>query len=278
MNTTPLMKDYTESLKEANKEMTMGGFGELTAALEEAAKHGTKIIPIDSEHNAIFQVLSGTPEKVTITASGGPFSNRDNLASVTVAEATTHPKWKMGAKISVDSATLMNKGLELIEAHYLFDLPPEKLEVVVHPESIIHSIVTYADGSSLAQMAMPDMKVPISYVLAYPERLPNPAQRLNLAEIGSLNFFKPNPQKFKCLKIATSVLGQGQSYHIALSGANEVAVDSFLKGQIAFTQIADVVESAINQHKPFKINCIEDVFEADNQARQTALSSLNVAA
>ena len=258
----------------ANKEsMICAG----TIMLEAATKSGAKIIPVDSEHNAIFQVFDfknpDSVEKVILTASGGPFRSwaAADLEKVTPEQAINHPKWKMGAKISVDSATLMNKGLELIEAHYLFGLSSTKLGVVVHPESIIHSMVYYNDGSVLAQAANPDMRVPISGVLGYPNRLKNSTNRLDLTEISQLNFEKPDYNKFPCLKIAMDVLDKGLAYHIALNAANELAVEQFLSKKIKFTQIPQIVETALSGLKSSPINTIADVFKVNQSIRETAV-------
>lgn len=249
--------------------------------LEAASKSGAKIIPIDSEHNAIFQVLDTrhNVEKVTLTASGGPFLNftPEQLSNVTIEQAVNHPKWSMGAKISVDSATMMNKGLEMIEAHYLFDLSPDKIEVVIHPESIIHSLVTYDDGASLAQISCPDMRVPISYVLSYPERLTNSTKRLDLAEISKLTFFKPDLEKFTCLRLAMEALDAGPAYQIALNAANEVAVESFLAGHIKFNQIARMVEGVLDVAMP-QISSLSDVFALDASIRDMLLKKSSKAA
>ncbi len=255
----------------ANKEaMVCAG----SLMLQAAEKSGAKIIPVDSEHNAIFQVFDfknpASVEKIVLTASGGPFRNlaAGELGKVTPEQAINHPKWKMGAKISVDSATMMNKGLELIEAYNLFPVKPEQLDVVVHPESIIHSFVHYNDGSVLAQAANPDMCVPISYVLGYPERLKNNSKRLDLTESGALHFEKPDYEKFPCLKLAQEVLGKAQSYHIVLNAANEVAVEKFLQREIAFTDIAKIVEKSLIAHKETKISTLNDVFAIDAEVRR----------
>ena len=249
--------------------------------LDAASKAGAKIIPIDSEHNAVFQVLntSHSVEKVTLTASGGPFLNysAEQLKTVTREQAITHPKWSMGAKISVDSATMMNKGLEMIEAHYLFDLSPDKIDVVIHPQSIIHSLVTYDDGASLAQLSCPDMRVPISYVLSYPERLTNSTKRLDLAEIGQLSFYKPDLQKFPALALAIAALSAGPAHQIVLNAANEAAVEGFLNGNIKFIQIAQVVEDALSCNMP-QVKTLDDVLALDAEVRHTFLKKSNRAA
>jgi 1-deoxy-D-xylulose-5-phosphate reductoisomerase len=241
--------------------------------LAACTKHGTTLLPVDSEHNAIFQVLASehraAVEKVTLTASGGPFLQRplETLAAVTPQEAVAHPRWSMGAKISVDSATMMNKGLELIEAHYLFALPPTQLDVLIHPQSIVHSLVHYADGSVLAQMGMPDMRIPIGYALGWPERLTLTTPRLDLAQLGSLSFSTADEARFACLKLAKAALASGASAMIALNAANEVAVAAFLAGQIRFTDIAATVEQVLAQTNASPISTLSDVLAADANAR-----------
>lgn len=254
----------------ANKESLVCAGALMTSR---AAQTGAKIIPVDSEHSAIYQVFDfAAPEmieRITLTASGGPFRNftAAQLASVTPAQAVAHPNWDMGAKISVDSATMMNKGLELIEAAHLFDFAPEKLDVVVHPESIIHSFVHYADGSVLAQASEPDMCVPIAFALGEGKRLPINAQRLELAKIGSLNFEAPNLQKFPCLQIAIDAMKAGGSAPIVLNAANEIAVAKFLKGKIGFVQIANEVETALAKNNSAAPKSLDDVFAIDAAVR-----------
>lgn len=216
--------------------------------LNEVTRSGSRLLPVDSEHNAIFQVLDATRldmvDKIILTASGGPFRtlSRDQMAGMSPEQAVAHPRWSMGAKISVDSATLMNKGLELIEAHYLFPVGPERLDIIIHPESIVHSMVAYVDGSVLAQLGTPDMRTPISYALAWPERMPTAAQPLDLALIGSLNFEKPDAERFPALRLARTALEQGGLAPTILNAANEIAVSSFLAGRIGFLNIALLVE------------------------------------
>ncbi len=217
--------------------------------LEAARASGAKLLPVDSEHNAIFQVL-GHPdrvEKLTLTASGGPFRSwaREKMAIATVAQACLHPKWSMGRKISVDSATLMNKGLELIEASLLFGMPENRIDVVIHPQSIIHSLVSYCDGSVLAQMGAPDMRVPISYALAWPDRAPVSAQRLDLTAMGDLTFETPDLERFPALRLAREALRAGGAAPAILNAANESAVESFLDGEIGFLEIAAAVEEVL---------------------------------
>lgn len=248
--------------------------------MQACATHGTKLLPVDSEHNAIFQVLATdhreTVEKITLTASGGPLLRRalDTFAHVTPAEAVNHPRWSMGAKISVDSATMVNKGLELIEAHYLFGLPASKIDVLIHPQSIVHSLVHYADGSVLAQLGMPDMAIPIAYTLSWPERIAVATPRLNLAEIGTLEFEEVEAARYPALATARAALSAGPAHMIALNAANEVAVAAFLAGRIAFTRIAEMIEQALENTQATAIQSVEDVVEADLTSRKYATESL----
>lgn len=248
--------------------------------LDEVNEYGAKIIPIDSEHNAIFQLLnlesSNTVEKVVLTASGGPFRELplNELENVSIEQAINHPNWKMGRKISVDSATMMNKGLELIEAKYLFGLDASKLDAIIHPESYIHSLVYHKDGSVLAQAAVPDMRVPISYALGYPGRLENNAEKLDLTELGKLHFEKIDFKRYPCLKIAMEAMEEGDAAPIILNAANEIAVDRFLNGQIKFTQIAEVVAEALEKIDNRKIKSLDDVYEMDSYTRKVTEAKL----
>ena len=241
--------------------------------MDRAAQTGAKIIPVDSEHSAIYQVFDfAAPEKIeriTLTASGGPFRTLplSSLKDVTPAQAVAHPKWDMGAKISVDSATMMNKGLELIEAAHLFNFPPEKLSVVIHPESIIHSFVHYCDGSVLAQASEPDMCVPISYALGQGERLCIDSPRLDLTKTISLNFAEVDSARFPCLQIAINAMRSGAAATIILNAANEVAVAKFLRGEIRFTEIAEHVEVALSKHSFPNPKSLDDVFAIDAVVR-----------
>jgi len=262
----------------ANKE-TLVVAGKLV--MEAARSYGVDIIPIDSEHSAIFQVLKGQRKedvsRLILTASGGPFLNYDSkrLMNITPEEALKHPVWKMGKKITIDSATLMNKGLEVIEAHWLFNLPPEFIQVVIHPQSIIHSMVEYCDGSTLAQMSLPDMRLPISYALAYPERLKNDLPSLNLANLGKLTFFEPDFERFPSVRLAYQSLQEEASMCAVLNGANEVAVEAFLKKQISFSEISLVIQKSMDKHHPRSIKDIEDAMEVDAWARKTANKVVN---
>lgn len=247
------------------------------ALMTDAAKtSGATLLPVDSEHNAIFQCLAGSRtddvSKLILTASGGPFRTwaADRIAAATPTEAVAHPNWSMGAKISVDSATLMNKGLELIEAHYLFGLSSDRIDVVVHPQSVIHSMVEFVDGSVLAQLGSPDMRIPIAYALAWPERMPTPAQRLDLATIGRLDFEEPDLERFPALRLAREALKAGGAAPIVLNAANEVAVASFLQGVIAFQDIARTVQETLNHADYDAPRSIGDVLQIDRMTRESA--------
>ena len=240
----------------------------------EVQKSRSVVVPVDSEHNALYQLLKGVNPKevatVVLTASGGPFLRKPelDLKSVTPEMATAHPNWKMGPKISVDSATLMNKGLELIEAHALFGFSESQIEVWVHPQSIIHGAIWLKDNTSLAQLSLPDMKSAIGYALSYPERLETPIEKLPLKKMANLEFFEPDTNRFPCLDLARKALKLGQSYVIALNAANEVAVEAFLQKRILFTQIPELIDATLQKHKSQPIEQIEDVFLADTEARK----------
>jgi 1-deoxy-D-xylulose-5-phosphate reductoisomerase len=255
----------------ANKE-TLVVAGELVKSL--VKKYNSEIIPVDSEHSAIFQCMTGENpeevEKLILTASGGPFREirKEELKKVTVASALNHPNWKMGNKITIDSATMMNKGLEVIEAHWLFNLPKEKIDVVIHPQSIVHSMVQFVDGSVKAQMGLPDMKLPIQYALSYPERLPNDFPRTNLPEISSLTFSQPDFDKFECLKLAYQTLEKGGIAPCTLNAANEVAVDKFLKKEIKFSDIPALICNALDHFENHKSPELDVIIEQDRQTRQ----------
>ncbi|HSM95026.1 MAG TPA: 1-deoxy-D-xylulose-5-phosphate reductoisomerase [Rhizomicrobium sp.] len=243
------------------------------------AESGATLIPVDSEHNAAFQLLNFDEvhaiERVTLTASGGPFREwpSERMKAATPEQAVAHPNWSMGAKISVDSATLMNKGLELIEAHFLFSLAPEKLAVVVHPQSIVHCLVSYADGSTLAHLSAPDMRTPIAHALAWPRRMSSPSRRLDLAMLNKLTFEAPDPLRFPCLGLAQDCLRTGGLAPTILNAANEVAVQAFLGRKIGFLDIARVVEDTLSARAPNSIrapNDVEGILDADRQARDLA--------
>jgi len=255
----------------ANKEALVTAGALMTDA---AAASGAILLPIDSEHNAIFQCLAGNRSvdvsRIILTASGGPFrtATAEFINSATPAQAVAHPNWSMGAKISVDSATLMNKGLELIEAHYLFRLPSQQLDIVIHPQSVIHSMVEFVDGSVLAQLGSPDMRVPIAYALAWPDRMPTPAQRLDFAAIGRLDFETPDLERFPALRLARQALEAGGAAPIVLNAANEIAVASFLAGEIAFGDIVALVRDALNGANYDAPHSIGDVLEIDRVTRE----------
>ena len=244
--------------------------------VEEINRNSAVLLPVDSEHNAIFQVFDferrDAVDKLILTASGGPFRSFDHEAmrSVTPAQAVAHPNWDMGAKISVDSATMMNKGLEIIEAHHLFDIPEERIEVLVHPQSVIHSMVAYVDGSVLAQLGTPDMRTPIAYALAWPARMQSPQERLDLAAMAKLTFEPPDPDRFPALRLAREVLKNGGSAPTVLNAANEVAVEGFLAGQIGFLDIAAIVEDVLMQFSHGAMNSLDDVRAFDEEARRIA--------
>lgn len=262
----------------ANKETLVAG-GELI--MRAAEETGAKLLPVDSEHSAIFQCLQGNPEKavrrILLTASGGPFRgySRKQLEQVTLEQALKHPKWTMGSKITIDSASMMNKGLEVIEARWLFDIEPDRIQVVVHPQSIVHSAVEYWDGSVIAQMGKPDMRIPISYAFCYPERLENQMEPLDLFTEGkTLTFEKPDMEVFKNLQLAYDACRAGGSCPAALNGANEVLVQLFLEGKIRFTQIQDTIEKVLDKHEPKYNLDLEGILETDRQARKSALDLL----
>ncbi len=255
----------------ANKE-SMVVAGSLIQNLVE--KSGAQIVPVDSEHSGIFQCLAkervGNVKRVILTASGGPFfrSSSQEMEKITLDEALNHPRWKMGKKVTIDSATLMNKGLELIEAHWLFNIEPEKLDVLIHPQSIVHSLVEMNDGSVLAQLSPTDMKVPIQYALTYPEREASSVPSLDLSQIKSLEFFEPDVEKFPLLKLARQVLEEGASFPIVLNAANEVAVSAFLRTEIGFLEIAEIVSKAVEDHPQREVQNLEDIFLVDRETRQ----------
>jgi 1-deoxy-D-xylulose-5-phosphate reductoisomerase len=228
---------------------------------------------VDSEHSAIFQCLvghnRGDVHRILLTASGGPFREtpKARLATVTVEDALRHPTWKMGAKITIDSATLMNKGLEIIEARWLFDLTPDRVQVVVHPQSIIHSMVEYIDGSVIAQLGVADMGVPILYALTYPERRPTPAARLDLTRVGQLTFFEPDTDKFPCLRLARTALEHGTAAPVVLNAANEIAVAAFLERRIGFNDIAALIERALGETRTDDVASIEECVAVDVETR-----------
>ena len=250
----------------------------------EVAASGATLLPVDSEHNAIYQVFEAaapeTIEKIILTASGGPFRETpmEDIARATPEQAVAHPNWDMGAKISVDSATMMNKGLELIEAHHIFGLPGERIEIVVHPQSIVHSMVAYIDGSVLAQLGTPDMRIPISYALAWPRRMTTPSERLDLAAVARLDFEAPDPARFPALGLARDALAAGGAAPTVLNAANEEAVREFLGGRIGFLDIVRVVGTVLDDMAGTALSTFDDVYEADRLARARARASIGRAA
>ncbi|MDO5124510.1 MAG: 1-deoxy-D-xylulose-5-phosphate reductoisomerase, partial [Eubacteriales bacterium] len=262
----------------ANKETLVAG-GELV--MNTVAENGVKLLPVDSEHSAIFQCLEACPDhkflqRLILTASGGPFfgKTRDELKDVTVKEALNHPNWSMGAKITIDSASMMNKGLEIIEARWLFDMPENLIDVVVHRQSIIHSLIEFTDNSVLAQLGNPDMRIPIQYALTYPERYPSSAKTLNLSEIAKLTFAEPDYDTFECLKAAKTSLRIGGTAPAICNGANEVANKLFRDGKISFLKIGELVTSAVENVRSCELKALEDVLDADKSAREFVLSSI----
>lgn len=257
----------------ANKEaLVMAG----EIVMKEAKKRKARIIPVDSEHSAVFQCLDGRRRqgisRIILTASGGPFLNRTtkDLRRVTASDALRHPNWSMGRKISVDSATLMNKGLEVIEAHWLFGMPPGRIGVLIHPQSIIHSMVEFTDRSCLAQLSLPDMRGPISYALSYPRRMDGPLEPLSLEKVGTLTFLSPDHETFPCLSYAYAALDSGGTVPCVLNAANEIAVHSFLEGRIRFTDIPRVINETVGRHNADSASSLDNVLRADTWARRTS--------
>jgi len=257
----------------ANKEILVAA-GELFMA--EVERQGVRLIPVDSEHSAIFQSLAGQRgqdvRRLILTASGGPFRNTSlaDLKGVGLAEALAHPNWEMGQKITIDSATMMNKGLEVIEAHWLFNLPAAQIAVHIHPQSIVHSLVEYCDGAVIAQLGIPDMKTPIAYALSWPERLPLKQNPLDLCNGSDLHFSEPDLERFACLGLAYQALARGGTCPAVMNAANEIAVAAFLQEKIGFLQIPEVITRVMNSHKPLAINGLEQVLAADNWGRLQA--------
>ncbi|MBQ4105336.1 MAG: 1-deoxy-D-xylulose-5-phosphate reductoisomerase [Clostridia bacterium] len=262
----------------ANKETLVAG-GELV--MNSVKEAGISLLPVDSEHSAIFQCLQGCPEKkylkkLILTASGGPFfgKKREELQNVTVAEALAHPNWSMGAKITVDSASMMNKGLEIIEARWLFDVTADNIDVVVHRQSIIHSLIEFVDNSVLAQLGEPDMRIPIQYALTYPDRVPSPAKELDLASVATLTFDKPDYETFECLTACKTALSIGGTSPAIANGANEAANALFREGKIPFLRIGELVSGAVSDIKSTPLNTLDDVLCADSAAREYVISAV----
>ncbi len=273
--------DHTRRIALANKEVLVCA-GQLF--MRQAAAQGVEVIPVDSEHNALFQLLRNEPhgaiEKLTLTASGGPFRDwpRNRIAAAGAACALKHPNWSMGKKISIDSATLMNKGLEAIEAHYLFAVAPEQIAIVVHAQSIVHGLVNFIDGSVLAALAAPDMRLPLAYALSWPQRQAAPVKRLDLNEIGSLTFAAPDTERFPCLALALDAMGAGQGACIALNAANEGAVAAYLAGAIGFYDIAAIIEAVVdkatsNGPEPMSLAQVIDFHQEARRMAQAMISS-----
>jgi 1-deoxy-D-xylulose-5-phosphate reductoisomerase len=265
----------------ANKESLVVG-GELVTALAEAT--GAQILPVDSEHSALYQLIAserpGTVDRLVLTASGGPFRGRtrEQLEGVTVQEALAHPTWQMGGKITIDSATLMNKGLELIEAHHLFGIPYDRIDVVVHPQSIVHSLIALCDGATLAHLGYPDMRVPISYALHHPERVDVPVAALDLAEIGALTFEALDEEAFPCMRLAREAAAAGGTAPCVLNAANEVAVHAFMEGRLGFNGIADVIAETLQSLGGGPVRAFESLYQADRAARDVAFEAVAAAA
>ena len=267
-----------KTLALANKEALVAG-GRLV--LDAAGKNNVRILPVDSEHSAVFQCLEGRPsnnavKKLILTASGGPFfgKTREELASVTAADALKHPTWKMGAKITIDSASMFNKGLELIEAHFLFGVSPDRIDVLVHRESIIHSMVEYDDNSVIAQLGVTDMRIPIQYALTYPERFVSPVKELSLADIGTLSFFKPDYETFDCLGICKEAITRGGLYPAAVNSANEEANRLFREGKIGFLDLGRLIRTAFEVTPDTKAFSLDDIYEVDRLARRAVTEAI----
>jgi 1-deoxy-D-xylulose-5-phosphate reductoisomerase len=252
--------------------------------IEACARNGARLIPVDSEHNAIFQVLEerhrSSVKRIILTASGGPFRRTPlgEMAHITPDQAVAHPNWDMGAKISVDSATMMNKGLELIEARHLFDLAEERIDILVHPQSVIHSLVAYDDGSVLAQLGQPDMRTPISYAMAWPARMSTPVEELDLARIATLTFEAPDHERFPAMGLARASLREGACAPIVLNAANEIAVEAFLAGRIGFLDVVDLVARALDKAPRMEVDVLQTVLDIDRAARRQAIDLLPVCA
>ncbi|TWJ32946.1 1-deoxy-D-xylulose-5-phosphate reductoisomerase [Geobacter argillaceus] len=268
----------TAAAIKAGKEIALANKETLVTAghliMQAVADAGVKLYPVDSEHSAVFQSMEGHRsediEKIILTASGGPFLNSPlaKLSEVTVSDALNHPNWSMGKKITIDSATMMNKGLEVIEARWLFDVLPAKIDVNIHPQSIIHSMVEYIDGCVIAQLGTPDMKGPIAYALSYPERVATGVKPLDLTALSGLTFFKPDLQKFRCLQLAYDAMEAGESMPAVMNAANEIAVEAFLGGRIPFLAIAELIERTMNAHQSHRVGSFDEVLAVDRWSRE----------
>lgn len=261
----------------ANKETLVVGGELINAALKE---YGQKLYPIDSEHSAIFQCLQGEHarlEKILLTGSGGPFlhSSKEKIAAATREQALNHPRWKMGAKVTIDSASLMNKGLELIEARWLFGVEPKDIEVVIHPQSIIHSMVQFSDGCVMAQLSLPDMRLPIQYALSYPQRIDLNTQRIDFATLGRLDFEKPDTDRFPCLQLAYEALEKGGNATCIMNGANEVAVAAFLEGRLRFADIPEIIATTLSRCDFLAAPNLDDIYSTDFEAKRIAAEIVN---
>lgn len=259
----------------ANKEVLVAG-GELI--IETAKQNHAKLLTVDSEHSAIMQCLNGEEEnkidKILLTASGGTFFNQEITDEITVADALNHPTWSMGKKVTIDSATMMNKGFEVIEARWLFDVSPEQIEVVVHKKSLVHSMVQYQDGTIMANIGPKSMEIPISYALNYPKRLKNNIEKLDLFEIKQLEFLEPDLEKFKCLKLAFDAIKKGHSHQVVLNAADEVLVNAFLKSEIKFTDIPKIIERMLEKHQAEKLDTIEKILDLDKRTRKNTMDEI----
>lgn len=264
----------------ANKETLVAGGEVVMNAVKE---NGVKMLPVDSEHSAVFQCLEAAPKdrslkKIILTASGGPFfgKTKEELKGVTVQQALNHPNWSMGAKITIDSATMMNKGLEVIEAAWLFDMDPKDIDVIVHRESIIHSMIEFSDNAVLAQLGMPDMRIPIQYAITYPDRFESLTDEIDFAKISEFTFFKPDYDTFKCLRVCKDAIDKGGLYPCYANAANEVANKLFREGKITFLEIGDLVEMTVNHFAMKNAKCLKDVLDADKEAREYVRNTVKI--
>ena len=276
MEPTYNMIKHCKEVALANKEVLVAG-GKIITDI--AKEYKTKLLTVDSEHSAIMQCLQGEDtneiDKILLTASGGPFFNKEITDKITVKDALNHPTWNMGKKVTIDSSTMMNKGFEVIEAKWLFDVTPEQIEVVVHKQSLLHSAVQFKDGTIIANIGPKDMQIPIAYALNYPIRLKNNIQKLNLFDIGSLHFEKPDLNKFKCLKLAFDAIKMGHSYQVVLNAANEVLVNAFLNEKIKYTDIPKNIEIVMNNHSSIQLNTIEEILSLDKSVKKITLELIS---